>query len=130
MKQFFITLSLTLISFNVVAGWTEFGGSSSDGNVKTYFEQVTSRNKDHVIRVWQIKDYAKPQVINNMSSLSVKSLLEVNCKTRMIRTLAYTHYNQNLGRGEPVIKNSNPDEWGNIAPDITNEAMRKRYCGQ
>lgn len=130
MKKFFITLSLSLISISAMAGWTEFGGASADGSVKTYYDKVTARNKDHVIRVWQIKDYATPQTTDNKTYLSVKSLLEVNCNTKMIKTMAYTQYHQNMGRGEAVLKNSNPTEWGNIAPDITSEAVRKRYCGQ
>ncbi|MDP3742730.1 MAG: hypothetical protein Q8Q76_00105 [Methylotenera sp.] len=130
MKKLLITLTLTLISTNTIAGWTEFSGSSSDASVKTYYNQASARNKDHVMRVWQAKDYATPQTIDNKTYLSVKSLLEVNCKTKMLRTMAYTHYDQNIGRGESVLKNSNPAEWEYIAPDITGEAMRKLYCGQ
>jgi hypothetical protein len=129
MKKLFITLSLTLISISAMAGWTEFGGSSTDGSVKTYYDQVTAHNKDHVIRVWQTKDYATPQTNDNKTYLSVKSLLEVNCKTKMIKTMAYTYYNQNMGHGEAVLKNSSPAEWRNIAPDMNLEAMRKFYCG-
>lgn len=130
MKKIFIILTLSLISISALAGWTEFGGSSADGSVKTYYDRVSTRNKDQVIRVWQIKDYAKPQTVDNKTYLSVKSLLEVNCKSKMHRTLAYTYYNQNMGRGEPMYRNSNPAEWSNIAPDITGEAVRKFYCGR
>jgi hypothetical protein len=48
----------------------------------------------------------------------------------MLRTMAYTHYKQNMGSGKPVLKNSNPAEWENIAPNVTGEAMRKFYCGK
>ncbi|MDP3206709.1 MAG: hypothetical protein Q8M45_02235, partial [Methylotenera sp.] len=129
MKKLFITLSMTLMSINAMAGWTEFGGSSTDGRVKTYYDKATARNQDHVMRVWQTKDYATPQATDNKTYLSVKSLLEVNCKTKMIKSMAYTYYHQNMGHGEAVLKNSSPAEWRNIAPDINLEAMRKFYCG-
>lgn len=130
MKKLLTTLLLTLTSINAMAGWTEFGGSSNDGNVKTYYSQVTARSHDHIARIWRIKDYMKPQAANNKTYLSEKSLLEVNCKTKMHRTLAYTQYQQNMGSGESVVKNSNPAEWEYIAPDITGEASRRLYCGK
>ncbi|WP_036301500.1 surface-adhesin E family protein [Methylotenera sp. L2L1] len=130
MKKLLTTLLLTFFSINAVAGWTEFGGSSSDGSVKIYYDKVTTRNHDHVARIWRIKDYMKPQASNNTTYLSEKSLLEVNCKTKMRRTMAYTLYKQNMGGGESVLKNSNPAEWEYIAPDITGEAARRLYCGK
>ncbi|MDO9280784.1 MAG: hypothetical protein Q7T88_00200 [Methylotenera sp.] len=129
MKKLLSTLILMFISNSAVAGWTEFSGSSNDGSIKIYYSQVTARNQDHVIRVWRVKDYMKPQVVNDVAYLSEKSLLEVNCKTKIFRTMAYSHYKQNMGSGESVLKNSNPNEWVNIAPDITSEVMRKFYCG-
>ncbi|MDP2154117.1 MAG: hypothetical protein Q8J66_10735 [Methylotenera sp.] len=129
MKKLLSTLILMFISNSAVAGWTEFGGSSNDGSVKIYYNQVTARNQDHVIRVWRIKDYMKPQVVNNVTYLSEKSLLEVNCTTKMFRTMAYTQYKKNMGSGDSVLKNSNPNEWQYIAPDISSEIMRRFYCG-
>ncbi len=130
MKKLLITLTLTFINTNAVAEWTAFSGSSGNGSVNIYYTPATTRNKDHVVRVWQMKDYATPQTIDNKTYLSVKSLLEVNCKTKMLRIMADTNYNQNMGRGKSVVKNSNPTEWTYIAPDIAGEAMCKLYCGQ
>ncbi|MDD2932569.1 MAG: hypothetical protein PHO76_01650 [Methylotenera sp.] len=129
MKKLLSTLILMFISNSAVAGWTEFSGSSNDGSIKIYYSQVTARNQNHVIRVWRVKDYMKPQVVNDVAYLSEKSLLEVNCKTKIFRTMAYSHYKQNMGSGESMLKNSNPNEWVNISPDISSEVMRKFYCG-
>lgn len=134
MNKSLITLALTFISMSATAGWTEFSGSSNDGSVKTYYDRVNTRqythSKDQVIRVWQTKDFAKKQTTDNKTYLSVKSLIEVNCQSKMQRTLAYSQYSQNMGRGESVFKDSTPDEWKNIAPDVTSEAMRRFYCGK
>lgn len=130
MKKLLIALTLTLINTNAVAAWTEFSGSSGNGSVNIYFSQATTRNKDHVVRVWQMKNYATPQTADNKTYLSVKSLLEVNCKTKMLRIMADTNYHQNMGRGQSIVKSNSPTEWASIAPDVTGEAMRKLYCGQ
>lgn len=130
MNKLLITLVLTFISISATAGWTEFSGSSNDGKVKIYYDRVNTKSKDNVIRVWQTKNYATKQTNDNKTYLSVKSLIEVNCKTKMFRTLAYNQYNQSMGRGESVFQDSTPDEWQNIAPDVTAEDMRKFYCGK
>jgi len=130
MKKLLIALMLALISTSTWADWTEFSGSSNQGGVKVYYNLATLRNQDHVLKVWQIQDYNTPQAAQNQTYLSVKSLLEVNCKTQMRRTMASSSYKLNMGRGEAMLKTSSPAQWEYIAPDVTGGAMRKFYCGR
>ncbi len=130
MKQLLIALTLALISTSTWADWTEFSGSSNQGKVKTYFNLATLRNQDQVLKIWQLQDYNTTQTTQQQRYLSVKSLLEVNCSSKMRRTMAASYYKLNMGRGEAVLKNSNPAEWEHIGPDVTVEAMRRFYCGR
>lgn len=130
MKQRLIALTLALISTGAWADWTEFSGSSNQSNVKLYYNLAALRNPEHVLKVWQIQDYSTPQTVQRQTYLSVKSLLEVNCKTKMRRTMAASNYQLNMARGTSIFKNSTPAEWESIAPDVTGESMRKFYCGR
>lgn len=130
MKQLLIALTLALISTSTWADWTEFSGSSSQSGVKLYYNLATARNQDSVLKVWQMQDYSTPQTIQRQPYLSAKSLLEVNCKTKMRRIMAYSYYQRNMGSGEAIFKHSTPAQWEFIAPDVTGEAMRKFYCGR
>lgn len=129
MKKLLLALILALNSASTWADWTEFSGSSNQGNVKVYYDQATLRNHDQVLKkVWQIQDYATTQSVQGKSYLSVKSLLEINCNTKMRRTMAASYYQRNMGNGEAIYRNSTPAQWELIAPDITGNAMRKFYC--
>jgi len=130
MKKLLIALTLALISTSTWADWTEFSGSSNQGGVKLYYNVATPRNQDSVLKVWQMQDYNTAQTVQRQAYLSVKSLLEVNCKTKMRRTMAASYYKLNMGSGEAILKNSTPAQWEYIAPDVTGEAMRKFYCGR
>ncbi|HEY0842172.1 surface-adhesin E family protein [Methylotenera sp.] len=130
MKKLLISLTLALISTSTWADWTEFSGSSNQSGVKVYYNLATLRNQDSVLKVWQMQDYNSTQTAQHKTYLSVKSLLEVNCKTKMRRTMAASYYKLNMGSGEAILKNSTPAQWEHIAPDITGEAMRKFYCGR
>jgi len=130
MKKLLIALTLALISTSTWADWTEFSGSSNQGGVKVYYNVATLRNQDSVLKVWQMQDYNTAQTVQRQAYLSVKSLLEVNCKTKMRRTMAASYYKLNMGSGEAILKNSTPAQWEYIAPDVTGEAMRKFYCGR
>lgn len=130
MTQRLMTLVLILFSNSVLADWTEFSNSSKNGDIKTYYNIADARNKNQIVKIWQIQDYAVAQTIDNKSVRSTKSLLEINCKTKMIRTLASNSYQQNWVRGESVLKNSMPTEWKYIAPDVTTASARNLYCGK
>ncbi len=130
MTKLLIALTLVLLSSGAWADWTEFSGSSNQSNVKVYYNLATLRNQDLVLKVWQMQDYSKTQTMQQQTYLSVKSLLEVNCKTKMRRTMAANYYQLNLGRGASMLKSSTPAEWEPIAPDVTGESMRKFYCGR
>ena len=128
MKKLLIALILALNSASTWADWTEFSGSSNQGGVKVYYNQATPRNHESVLKVWQMQDYATTQSVKDESYRSVKSLLEINCNSKMRRTMAANYYQRNMGNGEAIYRNSTPAQWELIAPDVTGNAMRKFYC--
>lgn len=134
MKKLLPTLFFTLASMTLAyvshaaTEWTEFSSSSTEGKVKVYYSLASAHNHEHLLRVWQTQDYAAAQSIDNASYLSVKSLLEVNCDSKLLRTMAASYYTQNMGRGEAVSKNTNPSEWAPVASDMTTQSMAKFYC--
>lgn len=124
------TLAMITLGYlnNAAAELTEFSSSSTEGKVKVYYNLASARHHDYLIRVWQTQDYASVQTIDNVSYLSEKSLLEVNCDSKLLRTMAAAYYTQNMARGEPVSKNSRPTEWTEVAPNMTQQSMAKFYC--
>lgn len=130
MKKLLFALILALNSTNTWADWTEFSGASNQSGVKLYYSLAKQRNQDSVLKVWQMQDYRTPQTMQHESYLSIKSLLEINCHTKMRRTMASSYYQRNMAIGEAIFRNSTPAEWEYIVPDVTGETMRKFYCGR
>jgi hypothetical protein len=86
-------------------------------------------NKDKV-RMWTLTDYSNIQVTKKINYQSIKSFVEINCQSNNMRILAYSLYEQPMGKGKVVFSKGRPFEWEAVKPSTINGLFLNMGCSQ
>ena len=90
----------------------------------------TIRRKENLVKVWHLNDFKTVQIAKGNSYLSIKAQHEFDCTKDRERIRALTKFSGNMGSGKVVYEDSNERKWRPIAPETTNQALRKIASGE
>src|SRR5262245_44720851 len=125
-----ILLGLLFIAGPVYAEWVEVA-SSNDGFM-AYMYPDTVRVNGSLVRMWTMYDFHKPRQdrLSSRKYLSTKMQEEFDCKEQQSRILAFTDYEENMGKGKVLNTYAGSYSWSPIAPDTIGEVMWRVACGK
>ncbi len=129
MKRLFTTTLLSLACFSAYAEWIPFG-TADDGSFKTYVDPTTYRRDGHLVKVWVITDFAKPQLFDGVWYSSTKNLQQYNCKEETHRIIFVSFYLKNMAQGNTHETRNQPNAtWKPAIPGTTIEGDMIWACG-
>ena len=79
-------------------------------------------------RVWELSNFSQ-RAPNN--ALSIKSLVEYDCKDRRVRVIEQSYFSQRSAQGETLVateQDAKASDWGVIAKGSLSEAIFSRVC--
>lgn len=127
MTRLFLITLLLLSSSPAYAEWVKAIATEVS---TVYMDPETIRRKGNLVKVWGLKDYKTVQGAGAISYLSIKELNEFDCTEEQVRTLAEYVYSGQMGNGEIVYSNKNPDKWEPIMPGSMGQTQWKFACGR
>ncbi len=92
-----------------------------------YFDPATIRKNGNLRRIWQLNDL-KERSRNGL--LSVRFLVEYDCKEERLRTLSVTSFSGPMATGEIIISNNDADQWQYAAPGTLGDYTIKFICSR
>ena len=123
----FYLLSFFCISAN--AGWIKLNQNQAMDTA--YFIDLENiRGSTEKVRIWTLTDYTNIQVTKKINYQSIKSFIEINCQSKKMRILAYSLYEQPMGKGKVVFSKGRPFEWEDVKPSTVNGLFLNVSCGQ
>ena len=123
-----IAALLAVFSTNVMAEWTEVGGSDIN---TTYADLSTIRKSGDKVMMWALLDYKVVQMVDGTRFLSMTNQFEYDCKEETSRLSAIIWYSKNMGAGDVVYSSGNVhDEFQPISPGSLNRIHFKVACGK
>jgi len=124
-----IFLILILVFFNSIAfsAWNPIHEDKETGTAYFFDVQRIIQNKEK-IRLWMLEDYEQEQIVKNLRYLSLKVFAEFNCSSSQIKVLAYSVYQENMGKGEILFSKGSSMPWGKILPNTINHTYLELAC--
>lgn len=91
--------------------WAKYDG---DATYTSYISYQTVHRTNNKLNTWMLIDYSTPQTSNKDEGYhkysSIKSNNEYDCKTKMIKLLSLTVYENNMGKGDIVGQQQKNDD--------------------
>ena len=125
MGKVILVLATAMWCATAAADWTYVGASK---NFSMYAETSTIRRSGDMVKMWSVSDYKEVRTQGRYSVRSQKSQQEFDCKEERVRTLFWAWFSENMGAGEHVHSNANPDPWIPIGPGTFDEILWKIAC--
>ena len=123
----FYLLSFFCISAN--AGWIKLNQNQAMDTA--YFIDLKNiRGGAEKVRIWTLTDYTNIQVTKKINYQSIKSFVEINCQSKKMRILAYSLYEQSMGKGKVVFSKGRPFEWEDVKPSTVNGLFLNVSCSR
>ena len=122
MKRLFTAALLSLVCFAAHAEWV-FVAEGAGGN-KVYADPATKRRTGHVVRIWELTNYAK----SNGKAQSDRSYMEIDCAEKTRQTLQVAMFARKMAAGELVGSIDKPIDKRFVAPGSIAEAMLNFAC--
>jgi hypothetical protein len=117
-----------MISTSAMAEWTEIKGNNQ---VRLYIDFATIHIKGTRVKVWGLLDYTTIHTDKELSYLSTKGQYEYDCSQEQSAGRAFVFYSGNMGEGEVVSSNDNPDQrFKPVVPDTIGDDLLKAVCGR
>ena len=110
------------------AEWVKIYSFDDLGGFIAYVDPDTFRRKGNLAKMWQLVDLKMTKTLEGRSFLSIKRMDEYNCTEEQSRTLAFYQYAGQMGNGEVVYSNTDPDKWVPVMPGSFGEASWKAVC--
>jgi hypothetical protein len=126
MKKLIPMLLLVGVSTNV---FTEWVWAWSADNFNSYVDFATIRKKGNKVKMWNLIDFKTAQTVTEFRHLSQKTQTEYDCQEEQLRTVAFSWFSGNMGRGKAVYANSDTQQWSPVEPESINEKLFKIACG-
>ena len=119
---------LVLASSDAAADWV----LACHGEIFTsYVDPTTIRRSGDIAQMWDLHNFTSAQTLGpDKSYLSSKMQEEYDCKERRARMLYISWYSQNMGEGEMVGRDSEPNNWRPVSPGCIVEVHWEFACGK
>jgi hypothetical protein len=118
-----------LENVNAAKGWVIVGADKTDTQ---YVNPSTIRRKGNMVKMWDLIDLKKAKVVDKLIKpyMSMKHQFEYDCEEERMRVLSSSLHSGNMGKGNVVFSDSEPDQWRSIPPDSRGENMWSVACGK
>ncbi len=128
MRNAILLMMLAVVSGSAAAEWVEVGGNEL---ITSYADPTTIHSNGSMVKMWTLFDLKTARISSvGKPYLSSKSEDEFDCKKKRRRTLSFSWHAGNMGEGEIVASNANPDEWAPVALRTVREALWKMACAK
>ncbi len=127
MRELLIGLVLSVMATAANAGWvfvTELDDVADE--IKYYANPTTKRRIGNIVRIWEITDYVKPQVLNGKSYFSTRTYEQYDCAERTQQTLQLTLFSEKMATGLASDAKPAPKEF--VEPESVGEALFDFAC--
>jgi len=126
-RLFLITL-LVLSRGPAYAEWVEVGTSAE---FTYYIDPDTIRRKGDMVKMWVVLDFKTVQTLSDDTShLSVKMQDEFDCAKERSRTLTFTEFSGDMGRGNVVYIKPDEGKWKPVAPGTVFQRLWQVACAK
>jgi hypothetical protein len=128
-----LLLSLPFLAF----GQKTYDGTDSEwislgrtDRFRVYLDQRSAQRDGDLTRVYQLTDFVTAQWVDERTVVgSIRALVEYDCTQPRLRTIALEAYSEQMGEGQLVTREQNPEAaWENIPSEGTGENVRKMVC--
>ena len=123
MKNFVILL--LFLSSPAWGGWT---GVAEDETAATYVDPASIVRNGVTAKMWWLRDYKNFQRMVEVGYFSQKGQVEYDCAEPRSRGLNLSLHAEKMGEGKVIYEDGSAHEWEPVAPDTTNESLRKVAC--
>jgi len=129
MYKILLTLIPALIANTLMADWT-LVDKSADGSAAIYTDFDATQKTEDKVKMWSLGDFKTAKEFSDIQFLSSKYHKEYDCEQEQARMLAFTLFSSNMGEGQVVYSNSEPDEWEPVAPESVAKTLWEIACGK
>jgi hypothetical protein len=126
MHRAILTMLLAVVSSSAVAEWLEVSHNETSA---VYADLATIDRTGDVVKVWTLLDFKAPQARPYATPyMSQKTQHEYDCKEQRARIVQFLRYSENMGGGEVVPTDSDPEEWKPVATGSVVEKLWEIAC--
>jgi hypothetical protein len=111
-----------------VIEWVKAGSSPADGGFDTYYDPATILKEGDIAKMWHLHNFKTSQTVEGKAYLSLKNLVEYDCKDPRRRTLYFSWKALAMGAGETVCRRDEPTGWMRVAPGSMGAVLRALAC--
>ena len=127
--KIFLFLFFSFFYISAHADWTKLNQNKAMDTA--YFIDLKNiRGNKEKVRIWTLTDYSNIQMTKKINYQSIKSFVEINCKSKNIRILAYSLYEQPMANGKVVFSKGRPFDWEVVKPSTVNGLFLNVGCSQ
>ena len=116
------------LTHGIKVAWVKAGSSPADGGFDTYYDPATIHIDGEVARMWHLHNFKTAQQVTGKAYLSLKNLVEYDCKDSRRRTLCFSWQALNMGAGETVCRRDVPAGWMPVVPGTMGAVLRALAC--
>ncbi|PTQ88229.1 hypothetical protein C8R30_1561 [Nitrosomonas nitrosa] len=127
MKEVLLALILIFAAKTVMADWS-LVDKSADDSVTIYIDYDAIQETEGTVKMWSLGDFKAAKEFGGIEFLSSKYQKEYDCKQEQARMLAFTLFSSNMGEGQVVYSNSDPDNWEPISPGSVSQTLLETAC--
>lgn len=126
MHKLLFILVLAFMSTVARADWSEIG-KTNDGTLYNDTSTI-QRNADDIVKVWILHDLTKSKETEGRSYLSEKRLIDYDCKTEQVRSLARFFFSGNMAGGDMIYSSEVHSFWHLVEPASADYSNLKLSC--
>ena len=129
MTRLFLIALLVLSSGPAYGEWVAVSGNDQ-GDVTVYVNPDTIRHKEEMVTMWVLFDLKTTRTVGDHSYLSIKGKEEYDCDGERSRTLSFTEFSGNMGRGSAVYSTSREGSWVTVDPESVAQPLLRFACSK
>ncbi|SDW82557.1 surface-adhesin E family protein [Nitrosomonas communis] len=127
MRGILLASIIALATNAVMADWS-LVDESADGSAIIYSDFDTVQIDGNKIKMWSLGDFRTVKETNGVKFLSSKYQKEYDCKLGQVRMLAFILFSSNMGEGQVVYSDNQPDKWAPVAAGTVGETLWRLAC--
>lgn len=124
MHKAILTMLLAVVSGGAMAEWVKV---SENDAAFFYIDPATIRRNGDFRRVWEMRNMKK---IDKDGVMSVRALMEYDCKEERSRILSISHHSEPVLGGKMLLSGDDPSTWRYVAPGTVFEDTFKIVCAK
>ncbi len=130
MHKTILMLLLAVVSSSAMAEWVVIS-DSDDLGITVYADPSSIRKSGNKVKMWILFDFSSVHEASGTKSLSSMVQDEFDCKEEQLKTLHFTWYSKNMGRGDVVYTGKKyAKNWTPVYPDSSGKTLWKFACGK